>query len=747
MEYSYKILDLLATKGAENITLAYQLLQPYLGKETLTELYLMYFITEDKELREELRSLLGKHAPQKFANFSTPRNHLQERSEWAKAYVLRGDINPFLIDKTLDVQKVLYFFKQLLLFKEMHPSIKGLFLEHGTDQQIEEIIEVSKKKNTLVLNSCNLKKIPTQVLAIKGLRRLELLNNKIERLPDHFFECLSSLTTLILTKNQLKSLPRGIDLLTNIQVLNLSDNQLEWMPAEIGALVNLRTLSIENNILKDLPNTLASCTKLENLYLRGNKLKSIPKVILYFNLKKVTGIKGFDRAKTSTAFLKFLQILHKSTLTPFEKEKKFHLFADNKAAIQKNLSRKDLLNGLAFQNEVVRSRAMGYLLNWSGSTLAENPIKKGDEVFLVGDTNLKKKTLKTRLEKNGISYTTQLKPSTTHLVLGNNPKNYELIDDQEVTFLTEQDLNQFLNKEDTPYLLEKDTDTSLNKENIKQLLLSKDEANVFLGVELLNAGGVPRDLMTELLFVAKTISDKKIREQAKKMLKINGSESIQRALADRSKFVSNAQNAEKKVYKNLVKLAKLSTEINWTQMGFYLYTNFGNGLRYTFDYEPLGSPLRQKIIAGLIQNNTLNFFKAYASYMPIYDYYGYAYYEKIEFPLEILKHSNLIELNCAGCRIASIPSEIGNLKELKQLKLDGNFLKALPDSFKQLKNLKELDISDNEFTEFPAVLQEMPWLKVLKISKNRKGPEENPLQLPIDAKRSLSQTEIIGING
>lgn len=741
----YKILDLLATAETENIELAYQLLQPYLGEETVTELYLMYFVTEEEELRENLRLLLGQYAPVKFANFVTARNHLHGRSEWDRTYMLWANLNPFFEEGILDAQKTLYFFEHLLDFSKMHPTIKGLFIEQGSTKQIEQLIYASKNKNTLILNSCNLTKIPSIVLEMKGLRRLELSNNYIKKLPDNFFECLPTLTTLLLNNNQLIELPQGLNLVTKLQTLNLNNNALKVLPDVIGELVHLRTLNVSNNRLNHLSNNLATCIKLENLYLRGNELKSIPKVILYLNLKSITGIKGFDRAKTSLAFVRFMQVLQESLLSNVEREKIFHLFVNNKAEIEANLGIKDLLDSLKFQNEVVRSRAMGYLLGWSGRTLAENPIKKGDEVFLIGNTNLKKTTIKTRLEKSGITYSTQLRNTTTHVVLGSQPKNYGIIEDQKFTFLTEQDLNQFLNQEDTPYLLEKDADTELNKENIKQLLLSSDEGSIGLGVELLKAGGVPRDLMTELFFVAKTVSDKTIREQAKKMLKVNGSATVQKALANRSQLTSTAYNAEKNISKNLVKLAKLSSEINWTQMGWYLHRNFGNGLRYTFDHEPLGSALRQTVIKNLIQNNKLDFFKAYASYMPTYDSFGYAFYEKTEFPIEILEHSSLIILNCAGCRIEDIPTEINQLKELKSLNLNGNFLTKLPDSFKELKNLKELDLSDNEFTEFPSVLEEMPWLEHIKIGNNRKGGMLNILQLPIAIKNSLSQTEITGV--
>lgn len=746
MEDAYKILNLIATTDEQNIELAHQLLQPHLGTNVLTELYLIYFVTQKEPLQQEVRTVWESHVLEHFSTISSPGAYLKGGLVWKERYSLSVGLKPLIEAGVLEAKKLLYFFERLLGFKKMDATIKSLFMTYGSTEQVKALIYACKIKNLLNLDSLQLTRVPAPVLEIKGLRRLNLSNNALETLPDNFFSSLPDLTTLLLDNNQINHLSENLKQSTKLQKLDVSNNQLTALPEAIGQLIGLKHLNVANNYLEEMPDSLVNCTHLEHLYFRGNELKSIPSAIAHFKIKSITGIKGYDRAKTNDDFLDFIDLLQQVNLYKVDRENIFHLFVNNKKEIQDNLGIKALMQYLTFSNAIVQSRAMAEVLNWPKQTLAEKPLEKGAAVFLLGETRLKKKTLQSRIEKKGLVYHQTLQASTTHVVVGLAPQEYDIVADYPFIFLTEQDLNQYLKQEETPYLLVKDEDSSLNKAHVKDLLLSTNEGSKELGVELLKAGGVPRDLITALLFVAKTADKKETREQAKKILKANGSASVQKAVADRSKLVFSSADAEKKVFKNLVKLAKKSSEINWTEMGWYLHQNFGNGLRYTFDYEVSNSPLRQHIINALIQDNRLDFFTAYAGYRPDYTYFGYAYYEKTEFPIEILHHTALKDLDCSGCRIAAVPVAIDQLSNLEQLNLSGNFINALPDSFKALQNLKKIDLSDNEFPEFPAILQKMPWLESITLKDNRKGPEHYTLSLPTNIKESLPNTTIVGLD-
>jgi GTPase SAR1 family protein len=81
---------------------------------------------------------------------------------------------------------------------------------------------------------------------------------------------------LILSGNQLKTLPAEIGKLKNLTALDLSNNQLTSLPAEIGELKNLTELYLSGNQLKTLPAEIVELKNLIRFDLYGNPLESPP---------------------------------------------------------------------------------------------------------------------------------------------------------------------------------------------------------------------------------------------------------------------------------------------------------------------------------------------------------------------------------------------------------------------------------------------------------------------------------------
>jgi Leucine rich repeat len=103
---------------------------------------------------------------------------------------------------------------------------------------------------------------------------------------------LTKLTTLNLSKNNLKELPKSIGDLLNLKELDVSDNWLTTLPDEIWNLVNLETLYVEDNVLIDLPEKwIGSMTKLRLLDCSNNKLSdswNVPEgLLLLSGLKRL----------------------------------------------------------------------------------------------------------------------------------------------------------------------------------------------------------------------------------------------------------------------------------------------------------------------------------------------------------------------------------------------------------------------------------------------------------------------------
>ncbi|MBT4594750.1 leucine-rich repeat domain-containing protein [bacterium] len=79
-----------------------------------------------------------------------------------------------------------------------------------------------------------------------------------------------------------------------------------------------------------------------------------------------------------------------------------------------------------------------------------------------------------------------------------------------------------------------------------------------------------------------------------------------------------------------------------------------------------------------------------------------AFFKKIETDEEYRKQaSKLIELNCEGCDLETLPDSIGELRLLRKLNLENNNLTDLPLTMEKLSNLKSLEVMENPFKKNP----------------------------------------------
>jgi Leucine-rich repeat (LRR) protein len=98
----------------------------------------------------------------------------------------------------------------------------------------------------------------------------------------------------------------------------------------------------------------------------------------------------------------------------------------------------------------------------------------------------------------------------------------------------------------------------------------------------------------------------------------------------------------------------------------------------------------------------------------------------IEFPIEILQHHDLEQLNLSTRTgswdvlinpnlIYSLPKEIEVFQRLKSLNLSFTKLQSLPETFGTLKELESLDLSSTGLNEFPLGILQLSNLKVLNM--------------------------------
>ena len=112
--------------------------------------------------------------------------------------------------------------------------------------------------------------------AVGGL--LNLRNSGISSLRSDDFAGLTKLESLILTRNQLTTVPAGIfSQLVALQRLRIVHNELESLPSNLFAgLARLDILDLEFNRLTEFPPGLFAGLNLRFLGLEGNQLRTLP---------------------------------------------------------------------------------------------------------------------------------------------------------------------------------------------------------------------------------------------------------------------------------------------------------------------------------------------------------------------------------------------------------------------------------------------------------------------------------------
>lgn len=110
--------------------------------------------------------------------------------------------------------------------------------------------------------------------------------------------CFYWITEFTCSENNLQSLPKNIDQLTNLktfycgrnnlttlpnahhlkelQILDISHNNFAVFPPEISELTNLKTLDCSHNHLSLLPNEIGSLINLQNFWCQHNQILTLP---------------------------------------------------------------------------------------------------------------------------------------------------------------------------------------------------------------------------------------------------------------------------------------------------------------------------------------------------------------------------------------------------------------------------------------------------------------------------------------
>jgi Leucine-rich repeat (LRR) protein len=567
-------------------------------------------------------------------------------------------------------------------------------------------------------NAISFESLPELTQENTSLTKLTITNAKIKELPSSI-SSLQALETLHIEGCQLKELPASICSISSLKELILPSNKLKALPDQLGDLHSLNRLDLTKNQLSALPASLHSHEALEHLLLKQNKLTTFPHLVLSLDLKTIEGLPGYQRSPKSGQLSKFIKKLKATSLDYDARHRVFEIFDEDYKSDSYEMIRH--LEAQEVDLDTIRPRAINLLLKWEGRRYEDRPLQPGSTVCVLGKTALKKTEIKGKLQAAKLNYSPSLNAQVTHVVINPGARDYTALPDLDCAHLSEAQLIDYLNAFEDHFLLEKDEDTAQSIESLSFMLQSVDVPSQLMALDMIDSGGLPAELSTELFTLLHLSDDKKVKDKLRKIVKVQGSKKLQDAFADRSKLISTSNSKVEKTFATNLSYykSKHGQIIDIYQVAQRLIERIGRGLRFVLETLPKGDPRRAAALTTILKGgDSLDLYESFATYLP--DYLNpYSYYDAFDFPPEILDFTHLTSLNARGCNISALPDDIDRLANLQQLNMSHNMLKTLPESFANLKQLKQLNLDHNQLTAFPDVLAKMPWLETITILNNR----------------------------
>ncbi|MDO7887423.1 leucine-rich repeat-containing protein kinase family protein [Hymenobacter cheonanensis] len=155
---------------------------------------------------------------------------------------------------------------------------RRLDLSAGLTEFPEEIFDLADSLEILNLSGNRLSALPAGLGRLHRLQVLFCSDNQFAAVPEVLGEC-PQLTMVGFKANKIRTLPPAA-LPPALRWLVLTDNELESLPPEIGRCTQLQKLMLAGNRLRHLPAELARCTQLELLRIAANQLEELPAWLL-----------------------------------------------------------------------------------------------------------------------------------------------------------------------------------------------------------------------------------------------------------------------------------------------------------------------------------------------------------------------------------------------------------------------------------------------------------------------------------
>ncbi|KWB49315.1 protein kinase [Burkholderia ubonensis] len=155
---------------------------------------------------------------------------------------------------------------------------RHLKLACGLTEFPREIFDLADTLETLDLTGNALSTLPDDLPRLSRLRILFASDNRFTELPEVLGAC-PQLSMIGFKANRIRTVS-GKSLPLLLRWLILTDNEVDTLPAEIGNCAHLQKLMLAGNRLRTLPESMSACSRLELVRLSANQLRALPDWLL-----------------------------------------------------------------------------------------------------------------------------------------------------------------------------------------------------------------------------------------------------------------------------------------------------------------------------------------------------------------------------------------------------------------------------------------------------------------------------------
>jgi len=164
-----------------------------------------------------------------------------------------------------------------------YSDLTRLTLSENLTEFPSEIFSLANSLEVLDLANNQLSSLPKELSSLKKLKILFLTNNNFESIPAIVADC-PKLEMISFKSNKLTHVDENV-LPLQTRWLILTDNNIVTLPNSMGELIRLQKFAIAGNQLQQLPSSMKNCTNLELMRLSANQLTELPEWL--FQLPKL----------------------------------------------------------------------------------------------------------------------------------------------------------------------------------------------------------------------------------------------------------------------------------------------------------------------------------------------------------------------------------------------------------------------------------------------------------------------------